>query len=185
MGPFEYLSVLISIVLGLGITHLLSGFGRWLELRSRFRPFAPALAWAAFLLLVHFQTWWTMFGYAGYGKWDFLQFSMVLLQPIVLFLLATMVFPSGDAPTRDLRENFFHQRPWFFGLLCALVLTSLLKEVVREGRLPGGPNLGFHGLFLAIALVGLRLRGEGGHRALAYLALATFTAYIGLLFFRL
>ena len=31
MGAFEYLSALISIVLGLGITHLLMGFGRRVE----------------------------------------------------------------------------------------------------------------------------------------------------------
>lgn len=185
MGPFEYLSVLISIVLGLGITHLLSGFGRWLELRDRFRPFGPSLAWAVFLLLVHFQTWWTMFGYSGYQAWDFLQFSVVLFQPILLFLLATLVFPSGDAPTRDLRENFFHQRPWFFGLLCGLVFVSVVKEAVRESRLPGAANLAFHALFLVIALLGLRLEGEAGHRALSYLALAAFLVYTGLLFFRL
>jgi len=79
---------------------------------------------------------------------------VVLLQPILLFLLAVVVFPSGDAPTRDLKENFFNQRPWFFGLLAALVLNSVLKDVVREGGLPEAANLIFHGVILAISVLG-------------------------------
>jgi hypothetical protein len=46
MGAFEYLSVLISIVLGLGITQLLLGFSRWLEQRKSFRAYGPAIAWS-------------------------------------------------------------------------------------------------------------------------------------------
>jgi len=182
---FEYLSVLISIVLGLGVTHLLSGFGRWLERRDSLQTYGPTLAWAAFVLLVHVQTWWTMFGYREYADWNFLQFTVVLLQPVVLFLLATLLFPSGDAPQRDLREYFLHQRPWLFGLLAALVVVSLLKDVVRDGSLPSPMNLGFHGAFLGIALVGELVKTERGHGLLAYAALAILCAYIATLFFEL
>ena len=87
MGAFGYLSVLVSIVLGLGITHLLMGFGRWVEGRSEFHAFGPSLAWAGFLLVVHIETWWTMFGYTQHREWTFLEFVVVLLQPMVLFLI--------------------------------------------------------------------------------------------------
>ena len=185
MGPFEYLSVLISIVLGLGITHLLMGFARWVEARSEFQVFGPSLAWAGFLLMVHIQTWWTMFGYRTYEEWTFLQFVTVLAQPILLFLLAVIVFPSSDAKRRDPKENFFHQRPWFFGFLAALIGVSLLKDLVRDGRLPEAANLVFHGAFLTAAVLGLALRRERGHRFLAYSTLFLFLVYIVLLFFEL
>jgi len=182
---FEYLSVIISIVLGLGITHLLMGFGRWLEHRDTFRPFGPTLAWAGFILLAHLQTWWTMFGYRMYAEWNFLQFALVLLQPIILFLLAMVVFPSGDAPQRDLRENFFHQRPWLFGLLIVLLGVSLLKDLVRQGSLPDAVNLAFHGVFLCFAVGGMALKTDRGQRPLAYGALFSIVGYIAVLFFRL
>jgi len=182
MGAFEYLSVLLSIVLGLGITHLLLGFGRWLEQRDTFQAYEPALAWAAFLLLVHVQTWWTMFGYQGFEDWNFLQFSVVLLQPILLFLLAVVVFPGPNAGRPDLRENFLHQRPWFYGLLAALLVVSLLKDLVRDGHLPETPNLVFHGVFLAGAVIGWHSRRESVHRLLAYLGLLLFFGYIAVLF---
>jgi hypothetical protein len=106
---FEYLAVLLSIVLGLGITQLLAGFGRWLEQRRIFRPYWPSIAWGAFLLIVHVQTWWSMFGLRHWGSWSFLQFSVVLLQPAILFLLTILVFPSANASELDLRKTFLLQ----------------------------------------------------------------------------
>ena len=37
MGAFEYLSVLISIILALGMTRVLAGVGEMLQARSRHR----------------------------------------------------------------------------------------------------------------------------------------------------
>lgn len=182
VDAFEYLSVLISIVLGLGITQLLLGFSRWLEHRRTFKPYGPAIAWAGFLLLVHVQTWWAMYGLRLYADWNFLQFSVVLLQPILLFLLAVLVFPGPSAAEHDLRRNFFAQRPWFFGLFVALLVVSLLKDVVRDGALPEPVNLGFHAALLAVGGGGLACTGRRTHAGLAYGALSLFVIYIGILF---
>lgn len=181
MNTFEYLSVLVSIILGLGITQLLSGFGTWLEQRHSFRAYGPAIAWAGFLLLVHVQTWWTMFGLGVHENWNFLQFAMVLLQPILLFLLAVIVLPGPNAPRHDPRDNFLAQRRWFFGLLAGLLFVSLLKDLTR-GDIPGPANLAFHALFLGISALGFLFAGERIQRWLAYSSIATFTAYIALLF---
>ncbi len=185
MGAFGYLSVLVSIVLGLGITRLLMGFGRWVESRSEFHAFGPSLAWAGFLLLVHIETWWTMFGYMQHREWTFLQFVVVLLQPMVLFLMTLLVFPSSDSRRQDLRENFLHQRPWFFGLLVVLLIVSIMRDLVLGRTLPGAINLAFHGAFFVAAIIGMTLKQERGHRPLAYSVLVVFVTYTVLLFFHL
>ncbi len=181
MQAFEYLSVLLSIVLGLGITQLLTGFGRWLEQRATFRAYPVAIAWAAFLLLVHVQTWWTMFGMSVHDDWNFLQFTAVLLQPIVLFLLAVIVFPGPHARSNDLRQNFHDQRRWFFGLLLVVLIVSLLKDATR-GELPEATNLVFHAIFLVQAALGYASANERVQHYLAFSSLGIFAAYIGLLF---
>jgi hypothetical protein len=94
MDNFNYLAVLISIVLGLGITQLLSGFGRWIESRSASPAYAPTVVWAVMLLVMHVQTWWSMYGMRYHEDWTFLEFVVVLLQPIVLYLLATITLPN-------------------------------------------------------------------------------------------
>jgi hypothetical protein len=90
---------------------------------------------------MHVQTWWSMFGMRHHAHWTFLQFGVVLLQPILLFLLATLVLPSPGAAQRDLRAGYFTQRRWFFGLLVLLLVVSVLKDVVLSGALPGRTNL--------------------------------------------
>src|SRR5688572_3602947 len=123
MEAFNYLAVLISIILGLGITQLLTGFGRWVEQRAAYKVFAPAIIWAGVLLLIHIQTWWSMFGLRTLPAWTFTDFSVVLLQPIILYLLAILVLPGQNAATADLRTNYFSQRQWFFGLLLLLLVV--------------------------------------------------------------
>jgi hypothetical protein len=185
LDQFNYLAVLISIILGLGMTQLLSGFGRWIEQRASFRAYGPAIAWTAMLLVIHIQTWWSMFGMRLHANWTFLQFCIVLLQPITLFLLSALVLPGAGAPELDLRANYFAQRRWFFGLLMALLVISVLKDLAMSGSLPSPPNLAFHGLLFANALIALSTKREGYHRFLAYSSLAMIAIYIGLLFARL
>lgn len=181
MEAFDYLAVLISIVLGLGITQLLAGFGRWLEQRATVRAHAPAVLWAAFLLLAHIQTWWSMFGLRHGTAWTFVQFFLVLLQPILLYLLAHLVFPLAGGGL-DLRGNFVAQRRWFFGTFLLLLAASLGKDLVRHGRLPDAPNLAFHGVLAVIGGLGLATGGERAQHGLAWAALLLIGAYIALLF---
>ena len=182
MDQFNYLAVLISIVLGLGMTHILSSFGRWLENRGTFRAYGPAIAWAGIVLIVHVQTWWSMFGMRNHTHWTFLQFSLVLLQPIVLFLLSTLVLPGSSSPGTDLRENYFRQKPWFFGFLMALLTVSVLKDLLMAGELPEPMNLGFHAFLFLTSAGAIWTDRELYHRLLAGTSLLFMCLYIAVLF---
>src|SRR2546430_11876759 len=50
-----YLSVLLSIILGLGLTQVLTAVGRLVRHRDRVRPDWLPLLWAAVLLVVYVQ----------------------------------------------------------------------------------------------------------------------------------
>ncbi len=51
MGAFEYLSVLISIILALGMTRVLAGVGEMLQARSRHRIYWVHVIWIVNLFL--------------------------------------------------------------------------------------------------------------------------------------
>ena len=182
MDAFDYLAVLISIILGLGMAQLLTGVGRWIEQRHALRAFSPAMIWTGILLLVHVQTWWSMFGLRFVSEWTFVRFAIVLLQPIILYLLATIVLPSERAPILDLRANYFGQRRWFFGLLALLLVVSVLKDFLVTGSLPSGLNLAFHIGFLVAAIAAFSTERESAHKAISAVAAISMLAYIGLLF---
>jgi len=132
MDDFNYLAVPISIILGLGITQLLSGLGRWVENRTSVPAYAPTIVWIVTLLVMHVQTWWSMYGLRHHQDWTFFQFVVVLLQPTTLFLLTTAVVPSSASAARDLKSNYFAQRRWFFSLLKAGNKLKLINQSVLK-----------------------------------------------------
>lgn len=62
MDAFSYLAVLLSIVLGLGLTQLLTAIGRLIRHRDRVHVQWLPLLWAGILLLIYVQVWWSMYG---------------------------------------------------------------------------------------------------------------------------
>ncbi|HTE47360.1 MAG TPA: hypothetical protein VK636_19065 [Gemmatimonadaceae bacterium] len=186
MDQFNYLAVLISIILGLGITQLLSGFGRLLQGRQRVRLYWPTLAWVGLLLVLHVQTWWAMFGLRTLRSWSFLGFLLVLLQPIVLYLLSALALPDANSETAtDLRAHYYAHSRWFFGFAVALLVVSLTRDRVLAGSLPGSLNIVGHVLlFLGWGIAAITRR-ETYHRWVAVFTIVLLVGYIAVLFSRL
>jgi zinc transporter ZupT len=106
VDAFSYLSVLISIVIGLAITQILQGYRTLLISRRRVRFFGPTLAWGGLLLLIAVQSWWAMFGMRQHARWTFVEFAILLLQTILLYLLAALVIPDvGCEQDVDLKDH--------------------------------------------------------------------------------
>jgi hypothetical protein len=94
VDEFGYLSVIISVILGLSIAQLLQGISQVINARDRVRMYWPTMAWTVLLLLVDIQAWWAMFGYRNRHAWTFVQFTIVLFEAIMLYLLAAIVLPN-------------------------------------------------------------------------------------------
>jgi len=186
MDQFSYLSVLLSIILGLAITQVLKGFRGIVLSRSRVRMYWPVLLWAIGLLGICVQSWWAMFELREVVVWAFAHFAVVLLQTVFTYMLAALVFPDffGD-DTVDLRSHYFAHTRWFFGLFVALLTTSLAKDLVIYGHLSGRTNVAFHLAFISAFLIAVLTSREWYHKTLSVIGIAAFAAYTLLLFSRL
>lgn len=186
MDEFGYLSVLLSIIIGLAITQLLLGFRGFVLARSRVATYAPPVVWAVTLVLIAVQSWWAMFGLREQTTWTFLQFSVVLAQTILLYMLAGLVLPDFVGERRiDLRAHYYEHRRVFFGAAVVSGLVSLAKDLIISGHLPAAPNVAFHVVYIGTALVAALTAREWYHRLLAPVILALFCVYIMVLFTRL
>jgi hypothetical protein len=106
-----------------------------------------------------------------------------LLQPIVLFFLSVLALPDFDRDEAlDLRANYYAQSRWFFGMIVALLLVSLLRTYATEGRLQAPPDLAFHFVFIAGALPAAFIRNETFHKISAVVAAVAIFAYVAALF---
>src|SRR5262245_56074436 len=170
MEGFAHLSVLISIVLGLGITNLLMGLARVVQLRERVVVYWPTIVWALTLLVIHIQTWWSMFGLRFVKTWDFVSFTLTLAQPILLFFLSALALPDFDRDEAlDLRRNYFTHVRWFFGIFIALLLLSLLRTYALTGRLPQEADFVFHLVFITSTVAAATFTNEIFHKVVAVL----------------
>jgi hypothetical protein len=183
LDDFAHLSVLISIVLGLGMTNLLMGLARVVQLRGLVKIYWPSLVWVLMLLIVHVQTWWTMFGLRIVETWSFFSFALVLLQPILLFFVSALALPDFDRDTAlDMRANYFAHARWFFAMAAAVPLVSLVRIFVIFGEPPTPIDLAFHLSFIVGAAAGAIFRAELLHKALAPVMTGQFVLYTALLF---
>jgi hypothetical protein len=183
MSQFEYLSVLVSIIVGLAVTQLLSGAARLVQLRRRIRMHAPTLLWMATLFLVDVEVWWVAFERRAVTEWHFFGFLLYLLIPVMLFLLCYLVLPDlGDEDGVDLRNNFENNRVWFFCLLAGIAAVSLAEQALRGGLVRFDADVGFRVAFATVALAMARVRSERVHAWSAAAVLLLILGYIALLF---
>lgn len=183
MDAFSYLSVLLSIILGLAITQVLKGFRGLMQARARLRTYWPTVAWSILVLVMAVQSWWAMFGLRHHEDWTFFAFSVVLAQTIVVYLLAALVLPDffGDAAV-DLREHYYGHQRWFFSLLVLLMVISLGKDVALDGHMTDALNMGFQLVFAATSAGGALTRNPRYHEAITVLGALGLATYITVLF---
>jgi hypothetical protein len=184
MRPFDYLSILVSIIVALGVTALLSNAARYIRLRDEIVGYAPAAIWSLALFLLLVQIWWVSFYRRDIESWTFFGFVLYLLIPILVALLSHLVL-SDLVPGTNVEGEFLKIRTWFFGLLALAVVLSLVEDWVRSGLVHVDANFAFRCVFLVLAGAGLILKSRAGQLVVALAFLASLLAYISVVFPRL
>jgi hypothetical protein len=183
---FSYLSVLLSIVLGLAITQVLQGWRGLILTRAKVKIYLPTLIWSGSTLLIAVQAWWADFGLREQVTWTFVAFIIIVLHAICVYMVAALVLPDVTGETIvDLRAHYFAHRIWFFGAQLANVVCSAAKDLALHGRLPHRLNAEFHLIFGLAAIIAVITRREWIHKALAPALLLVFLIYITRLYGRL
>jgi hypothetical protein len=94
MDAFSYLSVLLSVILGLAITQVLQVARGLVLTRKAVRFYAPVIIWAAVAVLIAIQSWWASFGLRLREDWSFAAFLAVLAHAISIYVVAALVLPD-------------------------------------------------------------------------------------------
>jgi len=183
VDAFSYLSVLLSIILGLAITQILQGYRGLLLARGRVTFYAPTMIWSVLLLMIVAQAWWSSFGLVKHENWTFLQFCAVLLQMVLLYMMCGLVLP--DIPVEeavDLRAHYYRERRPLFGAFLLMLVASVAKDFILTGHPPSKENLAFHGVFAALSVGGLVIGARRYHEIITPIGGLVMIAYVALLF---
>lgn len=186
MGPFDYLTVLVSVVLGLAVANILARLAAVITARERIDFYWPPVAWGIWLFFISVQHWWAQWGLRHTERWTFPDFWLMLLTPVDLYLLSAVILPQGeDGESIDLAEWYTRNRAWFFSLLLFLPALSILEEIVRSGRMSSTVNLVFLIVFEVVIVFALMLKSRRVHEWITGQAMVLTLVYVGLLFLRL
>lgn len=130
ISAFEYVSILVSIILGLGITQLLSSFSDLLYNYKKVTFYWPHTIWVIFILFLHVQDWFITYQLKDLPVWYLPQLLFVLLYPIMLFSTAKMILPTIDSEEKQNMKQFYQsQFPMLFLLMAISIFLSIAFNV--------------------------------------------------------
>ncbi len=128
---YQHIRIVISIIVGLCITTLLSGFSRFVQHPKRAKVSLLHLGWAVSLLLLIIHFWWWEYRLSFVEQWSFGVYFFVILYPILFYFLCGLLFPSDLHDYSGYEEYFLSRRYWFFGILSATFLADIIDTNLK------------------------------------------------------
>jgi hypothetical protein len=127
MSQFEFIFVLVSIVLGLALTRLLDGLSRVLQNKVRHRDvdlvhLGFSIAVVVLLLIV----WWALFRWRDETGWSFPTYLVIVVHMASFYALSAILFPDRDSDVPDFEEI----RTGLYVVLAANSLLEILHTYV-------------------------------------------------------
>ena len=183
MGVFEYIGVLISVIMGLAITHLAVGASKLIQNRDTARLYLPHVVWTLNTLLYILMIWWSMFWWSGLEDWSAYHYLGITVYAIVLFLMSAMLYPYDMDKNIDVEAYFFKNRVWYFALMTIAWLLDIPetmgKEMTGLRELPPRYFV-FVASMVGLAVVGMASSNRKVHKALPIAWLILVASFISL-----
>ena len=141
MSVIEYISVFVSIVLGLAVTDLANSFHKLMRARRRVQWDWMSLALAFVMVLEVVQFWWLAHDwYAHSAALRLVEFLPNLVLLLLIYLMAAAVLPD-EIPEQglDLRLFYVESAPYFWSLV--LVMTIAIIAILGPRNVGTGDLL--------------------------------------------
>jgi hypothetical protein len=132
MGLSEFLMILVSVVVGLGLTEILTGGANLLRARDEVRWYWIHVLFQVGVFFALLQQWWEFWDMEGMSEISFLAVLAVLANPILLFLIAHLLFPTR-AEGAELESYYYRQSPLLWGLVIAGTLEGTFVQPLIFG----------------------------------------------------
>lgn len=180
MDIFNYVMVLASVIIGLGITHLLQGVAGIVQHPGREKVYWVHLVWTAAIFLRAIFWWWAQFRLSETGSWSFGLYFFVLAYAFLIYLSCALLFPRDLTDYDGFGDYYYSRRGWFFGVglagVAVDVVDSLFKGLDHFRAL--GP---FYAVMMAgfviLCAIAMRIRSARFHAAFAVGTLAFMLLY--------
>ena len=156
MSVFEYISVMVGVILALAVSHILTFIATVIANPQRAKTYWLHTLWTILIFVLNLNAWlllWTMHGRSEFSIWQLL----AMLSTAGLIFVVSRVFvpelPPGD--TLDLRAHMIQVRIPFFATLSLIGGVPVLRGFVVEGGSLLDPLNVVRGIMFLFAVSGL------------------------------
>ena len=152
MTFFEYMMVMVSLIMALALSHIMRASAEFLSSPKRY--WVQSL-WAVIIVFLILQSWWAYWDLRDITEWSFLKYLSIFFYPIFFSFIASVLIPANRNAEHDWRASFYKKRAWFFWAM----ITSSIVAILHTWLVIGSPLLHPYRIFqimlTAILLVGL------------------------------
>ena len=167
---FEYIAVLTSIIIGLGMAQLLRGVAGLIQQPGKKSVYWVHLCWVGYTFFTLVFWWWWEFRLGTIETWTFAIYFFVVLYAFVMFLICALLFPTSIKGYKDYKEYFYSKRAWLFGLFGLSYAMDWIDSLVKglDHFMSLGPEYFISGVVqLALCVVAMLTRNERFHAVFA------------------
>lgn len=130
MSLFEFLMVLVSLIIGLGLAELLSGIAQTIRKKAEIQFYWVHSVFIVIIFLALLQSWWEIWGVRDTPAWSFIALLMMLGGPIGLFLASHLIFPEHLAGSNLKSYYYDNMSPVFWIAAFTVLVSSTFRPVV-------------------------------------------------------
>jgi hypothetical protein len=166
MDLFDYLAVFYSLVIGLTVARVLSGFAALITHRNPVTWYLPFVLWGLFLLLFSGWEWWLISRWRAHDSWTFALYFFISIRPSLLYFATHILIPDfAELGRVDLKTHFEKAVRWV-GVLFAIVVMLGFVDTALKGTdyfinlLPR--QLTISGTAILLSLAAARVKSKAG-----------------------
>lgn len=131
ISPFEYISILVALIIGLGITQILSAFTDLLYNYKKVKFYWPHSVWLVFVLFLQIQDWFVFYQLESIKVWTLPLLTFVISYPITLFVCSKMLLPTNELEERiDMKKFYFSQFQIIFLFISISIVLSIAFNLI-------------------------------------------------------
>lgn len=134
MTRFEFLMMIAAVVVAVGMTEIVGGWGRLIRTRSAVKPYWLHLGWTILILSSLIQYWIGMWSYSELQIERLGQIFFLIIPSLFGVLAAFAITPDvPDDGQLILRDYYWTKRTAIFLPLAAYFVTALVADFVIIG----------------------------------------------------
>jgi hypothetical protein len=138
MKPFEFVLVMISVILGMSLTESAIGIAWIIQNHRTVILYAPYLAFVIYGISLILTYWGSLYKLRNFDRWTIPQFASLFFTALCLSVATKIFFPEHDSFSQNYKQFFYENiNAWYsvgIGLTIVLAFETYFVRRLRRKK---------------------------------------------------